>query len=168
MRLKDIEVSKWLNIEDGFSLDSLKGKVVAIHAFQMLCPGCILHGIPQSQRLYASFNEEHVSVIGLHTVFEHHDAMAEVSLKAFLYEFRVRFPVGIDASTGQSIPKTMGKFRLQGTPSWLIFDRNGELKIHSFGQIEDITLGAEIARLALDGMPSNTNITRKTNERNNS
>jgi len=157
-RLQDIEVSKWLNVEDGFQLEA--NKVVAVHAFQMLCPGCVLHGIPQSQRLYASFNEEHVAVIGLHTVFEHHEAMMEPSLRAFLHEFRIHFPVGIDAPTGQSIPKTMQRFQLQGTPSWLIFDRKGELKTQVFGQIEDITLGAEVARLALEGMASDTRIHR--------
>lgn len=159
MRIEEIEVSKWLNTEGGFQPPL--GKVVAIHAFQMLCPGCVLHGIPQSQRLHSSFNKEHVSVLGLHTVFEHHAAMTEVSLKAFLHEFRVPFPVGIDVATDQAIPKTMRKFRLQGTPSWLIFDRNGDLKIHHFGQIEDISLGAEVARLALEGMPSDTLIHQK-------
>lgn len=159
LRLKDIEVTNWLNTEGDYELSP--GKVVAIHAFQMLCPGCLLHGIPQSQRLHASFDEEHISVIGLHTVFEHHEAMAEVSLKAFLQEFRVQFPVGIDAPSGKSIPKTMQKFQLQGTPSWLIFDRKGELKLNVFGQIDDLLLGAEVARLVLEGMPSGMRIHKK-------
>ncbi len=158
-QLSDIEVSKWLNAESNYKLSP--GKVVAIHAFQMLCPGCILHGVPQSQRLHATFNEEHVSVVGLHTVFEHHEAMREVSLKAFLDEFRIRFPVAIDKPTEHAIPKTMRKFDLQGTPSWLIFDRQGDLKIQKFGQMDDILLGAEIARLALDGIPPNTGIYKK-------
>ncbi len=158
-RLEEIEISKWLNADETYKLAA--GKVVAIHAFQMLCPGCILHGIPQSQRLHANFSEEHVSVIGLHTVFEHHEAMREVSLTAFLQEFRIRFPVGIDKPTEFAIPKTMRKFELQGTPSWLIFDRKGELKIQKFGQFDDILLGAEIARLALEGIPLNTNIYKK-------
>lgn len=159
LRLEDIEISKWLNTEGDYQL--LSGKVVAVHAFQMLCPGCVLHGIPQAQKLQASFDEEHVSVVGLHTVFEHHKAMTEVSLRAFLHEFRVQFPVGIDVPSGESIPRTMQKFQLQGTPSWLIFDRKGDLKLHVFGKIEDITLGAEVARLALEGKPSNTRLHRK-------
>lgn len=157
--LKDIEVSKWLNSEDNYQLPS--GKVVAVHAFQMLCPGCVLHGIPQAQKLYATFNEEHVSVVGLHTVFEHHEAMAEVSLRAFMHEFRLQFPVGIDSPSDKAIPKTMRKFQLQGTPSWLIFDRKGELKTQVFGKIEDLALGAEVARLVLEGMPSDINIHKK-------
>lgn len=163
LRLADIETSGWLNVEGEYRLPL--GNVVAMHAFQMLCPGCVLHGIPQSQRLHSIFSDEHVSVIGLHTVFEHHEAMKEVSLRAFLHEFRVRFPVGIDAPSGQSLPKTMAKFQVQGTPSWLLFDRKGDLKVHAFGQLEDIALGAEITRLALEGIEPGTNVMRKNKER---
>lgn len=161
LRLTDLEVSSWLNTEGGFALPS--GKVVALHAFQMLCPGCVLHGIPQAQKLHSTFSEEHVSVLGLHTVFEHHEAMQEPSLRAFLHEFRVAFPIGIDIPSGKTIPKTMRKFQMQGTPTWLIFDRQGELKIHSFGQADDLALSSEITRLALEGLPSGTSILRKSN-----
>lgn len=45
---------------------------------------------------------------GLHTVFEHHEGMQPVSLQAFLHEFRVTHPVGVDAATpGKRIPATM-------------------------------------------------------------
>ena len=30
------------------SLESLRGKVIVMHAFQMLCPGCVTHGLPQA------------------------------------------------------------------------------------------------------------------------
>ncbi len=55
-------VEKWLNVENDFDVKSFNGKVVAIHAFQMLCPGCILHGVPQAQRLYDTFNSDQVSI----------------------------------------------------------------------------------------------------------
>lgn len=73
MKPPELIVSKWLNTNQNLSLEQLKGKVVAIHAFQMLCPGCVLHGIPQAQRLYETFSQEFVQVLGLHTVFEHHE-----------------------------------------------------------------------------------------------
>lgn len=152
MTAHELIVSKWLNTNGSLSLEKLKGKVIAIHAFQMLCPGCVLHGIPQAQKLFETFNPEHVAVLGLHTVFEHHEGMQEKSLKAFLHEFRVKFPVGIDepSSNGASLPKTMELYQMQGTPTWLIFDRTGELKVHAFGQMTDMVLGAEIAKLALE------------------
>lgn len=56
MKAPKLIISKWLNTSGKLSLESLKGKVVAIHAFQMLCPVCILHGIPQAQKLFETFN----------------------------------------------------------------------------------------------------------------
>jgi len=157
MKLQDLTVSKWLGTTDDFSLNDLQGRIVLVHAFQMLCPGCVLHGVPQAQKVFEIFKQEKVAVLGLHTVFEHHEAMGEISLKAFLHEFRVKFPVGIDEPTKNSqIPKTMSHFQLQGTPSWLIFDQNGELRANIFGQMQDLILGAEISRLlySTDSEPS--------------
>lgn len=162
MKAPELITSNWLNTTEKLSLEKLKGKVVAIHAFQMLCPGCVLHGIPQAQKLFETFSSDHVAVLGLHTVFEHHEAMEEKSLKAFLHEFRVKFPVGIDEpSKGSDIPKTMALYQLRGTPTWLLIDKKGELKVHAFGQMDELLLGAEVARLVLEDLPPNTNIYKK-------
>lgn len=146
--IQQFKVSKWLNTSNSFSPDLLSGKIVAVHAFQMLCPGCVLHGIPQAQKLHSLFNDNIVQVIGLHTVFEHHQAMQETSLRAFLSEFRVNFPVAIDQPNPENrIPLTMDLFDLQGTPSWLIFDPLGNLVFHHFGALDDMYLGSEISKL---------------------
>lgn len=145
------EVQTWLNAKEPLSLESLRGKVVCVFAFQMLCPGCVLHCLPQAKQLSQTFSPDDVAVIGLHTVFEHHAAMTEVSLKAFLHENQIQFPVGIDQPSGTDhpIPRTMAKYEMRGTPTTLIYDRSGELQIHRFGQVSDIWLGAEVARLAI-------------------
>lgn len=161
-------VEKWLNVDKNFDEKFFEGKVVAIHAFQMLCPGCIIHGIPQAQRLYKAFNSDQVAVIGLHTVFEHHDAMKEVSLKAFLHEFRVQFPVGIDKpNLHDRIPLTMDHYQLQGTPTWLIFDRQGNLEVNAFGTVEDIELSSILTQLALSIQPSTSGVLRGSNASGN-
>jgi len=158
----ELVVTKWLNTNENLSLEKLRGKVIAIHTFQMLCPGCVLHGIPQAQKVSAIFDPDHIVVLGLHTVFEHHEGMQEKSLSAFLHEFRVRFPVAIDKpSDQQSIPQTMRLYDMQGTPSWLLIDRDGNLRHHIFGQIEDMTIGSEITKLALENQNKNINIFRK-------
>ena len=85
-------------------LDVYKRQVL-LHAFQMLCPGCVSHAVPQAERVHQEYAEHGVSVIGLHTVFEHHAAMMPVALEAFLHEYRVTHPVGVDvAVAGISIP----------------------------------------------------------------
>lgn len=130
------------------SLEALRGRVVVLHAFQMLCPGCVQHGLPQAQRLQAAFDPAAVAVVGLHTVFEHHEAMTVVSLRAFLHEYRIAFPVGIDAPGAEGpVPQTMQAYGLHGTPSLLLIDRAGRLRRHSFGADDDVTVGAAIATL---------------------
>ena len=44
-------VSQWLNTPAPIDLADLRGKVVAIFAFQMLCPACVAHSLPQATQL---------------------------------------------------------------------------------------------------------------------
>ena len=50
-------ISEWLNAAEPVSLDRLRGRVVMIEAFQMLCPGCVSQGLPQAQRVRETFRE---------------------------------------------------------------------------------------------------------------
>ncbi len=140
---------RWLNAETSLSLAALRGRVIVVGAFQMLCPGCVSELIPQLRQVHALFKGMEVSVLGLHTVFEHHDAMGPVSLKAFLHENRITFPVAIDQPQmpEMPIPKTMELYAMQGTPTMLLIDRMGNLRRQSFGHIPDMQLGAEIMTL---------------------
>ena len=114
----------------------------------MLCPGCVLHGIPQAQRIETIFSSSDVAIVGLHTVFEHHAAMGPVALEAFLHEYRIGFPVGIDApASAGRIPATMAAYEMRGTPTLLLIDRMGRLRMHAFGQLDDMAVGAAIATL---------------------
>lgn len=125
---------------------------MVLHAFQMLCPGCVQHGLPQAQRIHAVFEPSEVAVVGLHTVFEHHSAMSPVSLRAFIHEYRIAFPVGVDATGAEGpVPQTMQAYGLRGTPSLLLIDRQGRLRRHSFGAEEDMAVGAAIATLLAEG-----------------
>lgn len=139
----ELDVTEWVG--EPHTLESLRGRVVLIEAFQMLCPGCIHYGLPQAQRVHRLFPK--VTVIGLHTVFEHHDAMGSDALKVFLSEFRITFPVGIDRHDGGSMPVTMKRYGLEGTPSTLIVDKEGGLAFSHFGQIDDLALGGVLGRL---------------------
>jgi peroxiredoxin len=143
---------EWFNTDQALQLDDLRGKVVVLHAFQMLCPACVHHGLPQAQRIHAMFAPQAVAVIGLHTVFEHHSAMTPVSLRAFLHEFRLTFAVGVDAPSADAhnpIPVTMQAYGMRGTPSLVLIDRAGHLRHHAFGAIDDLALGAAIAALVV-------------------
>jgi hypothetical protein len=145
-----LEVSQWFNTSEPMNLEKLLGRVVVIEAFQMLCPGCVSHGIPQSIQIHDTFPRDKVVVLGLHTVFEHHAAMTPVSLEAFLHEYRIGFPVGVDMAGDNAIPRTMMAYQLRGTPSLLLVDSKGNLRAHHFGQVSDMIVGAEIATLLAD------------------
>ena len=143
-------VDDWLNTEQSLSLADFRGRVLAVEVFQMLCPGCVLHGLPQAQRIAAGFDAADVAVIGLHSVFEHHAANSREGLAAFLHEWRIRFPVAIDAKGNGALPRTMEAWGLQGTPSLVLFDRQGRMRARHFGQVADLALGAEIMALVLE------------------
>lgn len=141
-------ISQWLNTPAPLSLAALRGRVIVAVAFQMLCPGCVAQGLPQAQRVREAFDEKDVSVIGLHTVFEHHDAMTPISLRAFLHEYRIVFPVGVDEPDATAaIPRTMAAYQMRGTPTLLLYDRQGRLRRHMFGHASDMQLGSDVMAL---------------------
>lgn len=143
-----LQVSQWLNTPQPVTLEHLRGRVVVLHTFQMLCPGCVSHGLPQALRVHRGFPQDRVAVIGLHTVFEHHDVMGPQALRVFLDEYRIAFPVGIDrADPGSPVPLTMRAYGLRGTPSVVVFDRQGHVRLSHFGQMDDLQLGAVIGQL---------------------
>ena len=75
-------IAHWFNTDGPLRVADLRGQVVLIHAFQMLCPGCVIHAIPQARKAHELYGDQGVAVIGLHTVFEHHDAMQPHALQA--------------------------------------------------------------------------------------
>lgn len=144
----ELTVSTWLNTREPLSLARLRGKVVLLHAFQMLCPGCVAHGLPQAAAVQRAFGGHDVVVIGLHSVFEHHDVMGVDALKAFMHEYRIDYPVAVDRPADDGpIPCTMRDFGLRGTPSLLLFDRQGRLRVHEFGRVHDLVLGVHLGSL---------------------
>lgn len=147
VELPAIEATEWLNCEAPLTLAALRGRVVVIEAFQMLCPGCVAHGLPQAQRIRQTFRVEDVMVIGLHSVFEHHEAMTPIALRAFLHEYNIRFPVAVDLAGEGALPQTMRNWRLEGTPTLLLVDRRGRLRARHFGQVPDMAVGAEVMAL---------------------
>lgn len=147
-----LRVSQWCASEQAITLDTLRGKVVMIHTFQMLCPGCVMHATPQATRIWQHYRQsphaDHFALIGLHTVFEHHEVMTPAALRVYLHEFRVPFPVGVDMpGINDPIPQTMRAYNTRGTPSTLLIDAAGQLRAHGFGYEPDEKLMATIDAL---------------------
>lgn len=148
----ELEVEQWFNADAPPTMASLRGRVVLLHAFQMLCPACVQLATPQAQQLHRQFAHAGLAVIGLHTVFEHHEAMQPVALAAYLYEYRLRFPVGVDRPDGRGgIPATMRAYAMQGTPTLILIDRQGRERLRHFGHLPDLALGVAVGRLLAQG-----------------
>lgn len=139
--------SAWLNSPRPLDIPDFRGRILVIEAFQMLCPGCVAHGLPQAQRIAQAFPTDQVAVIGLHTVFEHHHVQGtREALAAFAYEYRLDFPIGIDRQDGD-LPQTMTAYGMQGTPTLVVIDREGFLRFQRLGHVDDLTLGSILGRL---------------------
>lgn len=95
-----------------------------------------------------TFSETDVTVIGLHSVFEHTQAQTPTALAAFLHEYRIGLPVAVDApGDAGGLPKTMAAYGMQGTPTLVLIDRQGRRRAQHFGHVPDLRLGAEIIAL---------------------
>jgi hypothetical protein len=98
--------------------------------------------------MHELFAAQGLAVLGLHTVFEHHAVMNAAALEAFVHEYRLRFPIGIDHAADDShVPLTMQAYGLRGTPSLVLLDRQGRLRFSHFGVIDDLALGAVLGQL---------------------
>ena len=143
-----ISASLWLNTPAPLTLDQLRGRVLVLHAFQMLCPGCVSHGLPQAMEIQRTFDPQTITVIGLHSVFEHHDVMTPAALRVFVHEYRLTFPIAVDQpSTDHELPRTMRAYSMQGTPTVVLIDARGQIRAQHFGAVADLLLGAELGRL---------------------
>ena len=54
------------------------------------------------------------------------------------------------------IPETMERYRMRGTPSLVLIDRQGIIRKHAFGPVDDLRIGAEIGALIQDSVQGST------------
>lgn len=142
----ELDVSEWIGTPS--PLAGLRGHVVLIEAFQILCPGCIAYGLPQARKVQRLFPE--VTVLGLNTVFEHHEVTGPDALRVFLAEYGYTFPVGVDRHEAGPLPVTMQRYGLQGTPSTVLIDKTGTARFSHLGAIDDLALGMMLGRLVAE------------------
>lgn len=101
-----------------------------------------------------TFDPEEVAVIGLHTVFEHHEAMTSMALDACIHEYRLGLPIGVDEPGDGPVPVTMCAYGLRGTPSLVLIDRLGRRRRHSFGAEPDLLAGRKSRSCSRRDLPT--------------
>jgi len=146
--LPDWQVSRWFNADRPLQLADLRGRVVLVHVFQMFCPGCVQHALPQAERIQRALAGPELAVVGLHSAFEHHDRATDDALATFLQQQQITHPIGVDRrEPGRRLPRTLSDWSLSGTPSLLLLDREGLLQGHRFGMLPDREVRGMIRRL---------------------
>src|SRR5919198_3759985 len=79
----NLAVSEWVQGRPT-NIDKEKGKVVLVEVFQVNCPGCFTHGIPQAIDMYRKYHDNGLRVLGLATAFEDFDKNTLENLKLLL------------------------------------------------------------------------------------
>ena len=69
----DLQIETWIQGEPS-NISTHHGKVILVEVFQVNCPGCFVHALPEVIRLHHLFNETNeLVVLGLATAFEDFD-----------------------------------------------------------------------------------------------
>lgn len=153
-RPPEIIAQRWLNSDKKRTLKAEKGKVVVVAIWQLGCPGSQKFGLPQAMRLRGAFAESEVAVFGLHMPFERFAEQTPEKVEAYLTEQGITIPIALDKPNGEELPETMKAYELQGTPALLLFDRQGRLRRHYLGAVDDFRLGAEVMALLIEDKDS--------------
>lgn len=135
MHAPEIAASGWLNTPSPLSLEQIKGRVVAIYAFQSRCQGCLQKALPQAKELWREYPRTDLEVIGLHCPFESASRLDLDALTAMLAENGIEFPVAIDADGALWQTETFERYSMQGTPTVVLIGRNGKRRLQRLGHI---------------------------------
>ena len=93
-------VSEWVQGAPT-NFDQEKDHIVLLEVFQVNCPGCFMHAIPEAIDIYNKYKDEGVRVMGLATAFEDFDKNTLDNLKML-------------AETGEVIGETRSAFSMNG------------------------------------------------------
>ena len=121
-----LAVQEWARGEPT-TLDALKGKVVLLDLFQIICPGC--HAAhPHIVRLQKEYEDEGFEVLGMAVAFEYEWAQTPLLIRGYVDALAFPYPVAID----EGLIETFRRYRAQGTPYTALIDRNGRIRYLDF------------------------------------
>jgi len=83
------------------NFDQEKDHIVLVEVFQVNCPGCFMHALPEAINIYNKYKNDGVRVIGIATAFEDYDKNTLDNLKML-------------AQTGEVIGETKNALQTHG------------------------------------------------------
>ena len=122
----ELDVTEWLRGQ-ATSLQKLRGKVVLLDFFQIICPGC--HRVhPHILQMQEKYGKNGLQVIGIAVAFELQHIQKRKDIREFIERTEFNYPVGID----KNFTKTFRAYKARGTPYAAIIDQAGNLKYLDF------------------------------------
>ena len=183
-------VSEWVQGAPT-NFDQEKDHVILLEVFQVNCPGCFMHAIPEAINIYNKYKDEGVRVLGLATAFEDFDKNTLENLKLLaetgevigetkealsMYgqlkegnklSYKIPFPLGMDKLTKTSGEISQEKVMQFIYPQIPEFDSQPEdYKDQIIQRVKDYMKSKEYAaetfeKFALQGTPSAILVDRK-------
>lgn len=96
----NLGVSEWIQGAPT-NFEQEKDRVVLVEVFQVNCPGCFMHAIPEAIEIYNKYRDDGVRVLGVATAFEDFDKNTLENLKML-------------AETGEVIGETKNALSMYG------------------------------------------------------
>ncbi len=118
----ELSVSEWIKGSET-TLAALRGKVVLLDFFQIICPGCrsVHPHIVEMQRRYGS---QGLQVLGIAVAFELERLQTPSKIRTYVRGNEFNYPVAID----RGMTETFAAYRAKGTPYMALIDRAGNIR----------------------------------------
>lgn len=122
----ELAVDEWLG-DTSPTLASLRGKVVLVDFFQIVCPGC-KRAKPLIEGLQAKYKDEGLEVIGVATAFENLDMQQKEDVRSYVAQNEFTWPVAVD----ENMKETFSRYAAMGSPWTVLIDRDGTVRHADF------------------------------------
>jgi hypothetical protein len=100
--------------------------------------------LPQAELNHREYSARGLRVVAIHSAFEGPRAC---DLAGFLLSGNYTLPAGVDAPGDGWKPRTMESWDVEGTPTLVLMDKRGQLRLKKLGHIEDGRLRAALEQL---------------------
>ncbi len=122
----ELSVEEWIQ-GSKTTLAALRGKVVLLDFFQIICPGCrsVHPHIVEMQRRYGS---QGLQVLGIAVAFELQRLQTPSKIRAYVKDNEFNYPVAID----RGLTDTFVAYHARGTPYVALIDRAGNIRALDF------------------------------------
>ncbi|WP_299292861.1 peroxiredoxin [Nitrosopumilus sp.] len=183
-------VSEWVQGAPT-NFDQEKDKIVILEVFQVNCPGCFMHALPEAVNIYNKYKDEGVRVLGIATAFEDFDKNTLDNLKMLVetgevigetksalsmygqlqegskLSYQIPFPLGMDNLTKTTAEISQEKIMQFIYPQIPEFDSQPEdYRNQIIQRVKDYMKSKEYSaetfeKFALQGTPSTIIVDRK-------